>query len=215
MRPLIFLPASKPSSPPLIGGAHGLAVEDRRAWRGLAADALAIGHHQRMMNPVPDAFPLPAAEIVVDRLPRWEIVWQQPPAATGSKEVEDRVHKLPRRRLARSSSRLRLRDHRLDQRPLTISQVGGIGQPYRRLLPWHRQRLTRSDRHPMNHAEPAKGILLKHALKADRQRVISEMLVQWIEIDDSSRLSTTEQLLIWLEQPPYNRDRWRRDFEIG
>ncbi len=114
----------------MIGGAHRLAVEDRRARRGLAADTLTVRHHQRMMDPVPDALPLPAAEIIVDRLPRRQIVRQQPPAATGAQEVEDRVDELPRRRLARTASRLGLRDHRLDQRPLTIAQIGVIGRRF-------------------------------------------------------------------------------------
>ena len=48
---------------PLIGGANRLAVEDRRARRGFAADAFTVRHHQGMVDTGPDALPLPAAEI--------------------------------------------------------------------------------------------------------------------------------------------------------
>src|SRR4051794_15283734 len=53
----------------LIGRSDRLAVEDGGARAGLAAGAFAVGHDERVMDPVPDAVALPAAQIVIDRLP--------------------------------------------------------------------------------------------------------------------------------------------------
>jgi len=72
-------------------GLYRLAVEDRRAWAGLAPSAFAVGHDQTMMHAIPDALTSPAAQVVVDRLPRRKIVRQKPPSHAGTQEIQDRI----------------------------------------------------------------------------------------------------------------------------
>jgi hypothetical protein len=54
--------------------------------------------------------PLPAAQVVVDRLPRREVVWQQPPGAARPQDVEDCLDDLALFHLARASTRHCLQD---------------------------------------------------------------------------------------------------------
>ena len=78
----------------MIGGADRLAIEDRRRRRRLSAAALMIGKHEGVMDVLPHAFLLPAAQIIVDRLPRRQVMRQQPLGRTGSQKVENRVYQL-------------------------------------------------------------------------------------------------------------------------
>ena len=52
---------------------------------------------------------------------------QQPPGAPGAQEVEDSVDDLALARLARAAAGTGVGDHRLDRRPLSVGQIGGIG----------------------------------------------------------------------------------------
>ena len=116
------------------------------------------------MDPVPDAFALPATQIVVDRLPGRQVVGQsasclRPEGSRGSRPpapASPPCAVVRRARPAGSAARSRPIAHRSDRYRRTAWQAASS---------WHRQRLTRSIRPPMNHAETAKGILLQRALR--------------------------------------------------
>jgi hypothetical protein len=76
----------------LIGRLDRLAVEDRGRGPGRTAHPLTVGHHQGVLHPIPHAFALPAAQVVVDRLPRRPVVRPPPPRHPGAQEVEDGAH---------------------------------------------------------------------------------------------------------------------------
>jgi hypothetical protein len=61
----------------------------------LEADTHALT--QGGMHPLPGAVQAPEAEVVVDGLPGWEVVWQKPPGAAAPYDVEDGVEDLTRR----------------------------------------------------------------------------------------------------------------------
>jgi hypothetical protein len=63
-------PSPWPLSPLLIRRPDGLAVGDGGGRRSFASGALPVGHDQRVMNSRPDPFPLPAAQVGVNRLSR-------------------------------------------------------------------------------------------------------------------------------------------------
>ena len=49
------------------------------------------------MHPLPGALQAPEAEVVVDRLPRWEVVRQESPGASATHDVKDGVEDLAQR----------------------------------------------------------------------------------------------------------------------
>src|SRR4051794_18831208 len=122
------------------------------------------------MDPVPDAVALPAAQIVIDRLPRRQVVRQQTPRHPGSQKIEDGIDQFPSRGLARASARFRLGDQRRDQRPLPIRQVGRIGAPTS--PPACHPSVPRIKPTADESRKQADGNrLLKHALKTDMATV--------------------------------------------
>jgi hypothetical protein len=60
-------------------GFDALDVDDCRRRRGLPANPLAVGHNQRMIDPLEQAAIAKGREPTVDRLPRREPVRQKPP----------------------------------------------------------------------------------------------------------------------------------------
>jgi hypothetical protein len=46
------------------------------------------------VQPLPSAVNAPEAEIVVDSLPRWEVMWEQAPGAAATHHVEDGIEDL-------------------------------------------------------------------------------------------------------------------------
>src|SRR5829696_6341881 len=91
-----------------------------------------------------DLFPQPllspAAEVVVDGLPRWQVMGQQPPGAAGPEPVGHGVDQLAAVMEGRAAARLGRRDERGEQLPLGIGQVGGIGA-----AGWDHRRLPHRD----------------------------------------------------------------------
>ena len=59
---------------------------------------------------------------------------QNAPGPTGSQKREDRINQLPRIGPAVSAARFSRLDHRLDQAPLTVAHIGGVGTPLKRLF---------------------------------------------------------------------------------
>lgn len=121
----------------MIGGAHRLAVEDRRRGRGWPAAALAVGHDEGMVDALSDTLALPAAQIIIDRLPWGQIMGQKPPRHADPQKIEDGIHQFAGCRLPRPAAGLRMGDHGRDQIPLSVSQVSVVSPPCRRLLPGH------------------------------------------------------------------------------
>jgi hypothetical protein len=111
----------------LIRRANGLAVEHGGAGRRLATGSFTILEKQRMVDAGPDAFALPAAKVVVDRLPRRKVMRQEPPGASGAQQVEDGIDDLALVGLARAAAGAGVGDHGRDGGPLIVGQVGGVG----------------------------------------------------------------------------------------
>lgn len=79
------------------------------------------------MEMLPDAFGLPAAQVIIDGLPGREIMRQQSPGLTAAQRVEDGIDQLTRRRPPGSTARLGHGDEIGDGGPLGIGQVSRIG----------------------------------------------------------------------------------------
>src|SRR3954452_15294593 len=103
-----------------------LAIDAGRRPRGrlvLLADSLV----QAVMNPPQRPVLVPLVEVVEDRLPRREVVWQHPPLTAAPRDVEDRVNDPPQVNLPRSSLPLQWRDQSLDNFPLLARRVCRVG----------------------------------------------------------------------------------------
>src|SRR5215208_8436888 len=73
------------------GGRDRLAIDHARAGLGIAAHGPAHLLAQRGMYAFPGAIEPPLAEVVVDGLPGWELLRQQPPLTAGAQDVGDTV----------------------------------------------------------------------------------------------------------------------------
>jgi len=110
----------------LIRRPDGLAVEHGGAWGCLASSPFAVFEQQRMVEAIPDAFAFPSPQVVIDGLPRREVVRQKPLGAPGAQQIEDGVHDLALFGLARAASGAGVGDHGRNGGPLVVSQVGGV-----------------------------------------------------------------------------------------
>jgi len=75
-----------------------------------------------------------ASVVAVHRAPGREVVRQLPPRTAGAIQVKDRVNHFAQIDGARPSARLGRGYRRLDQSPLLIRQVRGVGNPFHTLL---------------------------------------------------------------------------------
>ena len=95
LRPFTFFPPVVPFRAAAVSRLDRLTVHPQRFGRwwgtGLDADFRA----ERGVNLVPNPGQTPVAEQAVDRLPRWEIVWDHAPSPTSSQVVEDGIDHLP------------------------------------------------------------------------------------------------------------------------
>jgi hypothetical protein len=76
------------------GGLDRLAIHYGRAGLRVSVEADSHTLAQGGMHPLPGAVQTPGAEVVVDGLPRREVVWQQSPGAAALQDVEDGVEDL-------------------------------------------------------------------------------------------------------------------------
>ena len=111
----------------MIRGADGLAVDHCSAGGGLAPGKFPVFEQQRMVDTRPHAFALPPTQVVVDRLQGREVVRQQPPGASGTQEIVDRVDDLALVGFAGAAAGPGIRDHGGDGGPLGVGQIGGVG----------------------------------------------------------------------------------------
>ena len=109
---------------PFFGGLDALAVQDARARLRESALPGAFLLPQHGQNLLPTALDPPQPPVVIDRLPRWKVVRQQPPGTPGPKPVRQRVDDLTPLVHRRTSTQLDWRDRRSKSLPLDVTQVG-------------------------------------------------------------------------------------------
>src|SRR5215510_5550738 len=113
LRPVIFLPASKPcgsSKAPFLRALDALAVDDCRGRARLPSRLLAY----------------PQVEIGPYCALRRKVFGQRLPLAAGPQHVENSVQNLAHVNRALAAAGLGRRDHRLDNRPFVASQITRI-----------------------------------------------------------------------------------------
>jgi hypothetical protein len=71
----------------------------------------------------------PGAPVGVDRLPRRQVVGQQPPGTACPHPVPQRIHDLPTLMDSRPATRLDSGNQRSEQFPFSIGQIGGVRTP--------------------------------------------------------------------------------------
>ena len=84
---------------------------------------------QGAVEPFPGSVFGPAAEVLVHRLPRREVMGQHPPRAAGAQRVQDAVERLPQVHGAGPAPRLGRRQKGRQNFPLGIGQIAGIRFP--------------------------------------------------------------------------------------
>src|SRR6266542_1772926 len=111
---------------PFFGGLDALAVQHHRAGGGMAALPQAL----LLAQPGKDLFPQPLlppqAPVVVDGLPGWKVVRQQPPGTAGAQPVQHGIDQLTAVVDRGAATRLGRGDKRRQQRPLWIGEVGRV-----------------------------------------------------------------------------------------
>jgi site-specific DNA recombinase len=122
-----------PVVPPTVGDLGGL---DRLAVDapGAGVGVTTLGHAELLPQGVEDLLPgavgLPLGEVVIHRALGRQVVREHVPLAPRACEVEDRVEDLPHVDFPRPSYPVD-GDQRLDDRPLIVAQIGGVGLTHR------------------------------------------------------------------------------------
>jgi hypothetical protein len=70
----------------------------------------------------------PAAEIVIDRAPRWQVPRQRGPLAAGAQDVQKTIHQIPLDTRALVTARPGGWDQRPDPGPLVVRQIARVAQ---------------------------------------------------------------------------------------
>src|SRR6266566_9279480 len=129
LRPVIFLPASKPcgsSKAPFLRALGTLAVDDRRGRACLPSGLLAYRHIKRVMNALQCAIPSPQVEIGPYRALRRQVLGQRLPLAARRQHVENAVQNLAHIDRALAAAVLGGWDHGLDNPPFGVDQITWI-----------------------------------------------------------------------------------------
>jgi len=121
-----LLPGIIATWPTGFGRFDALAVDDGRRRHGLSPNANTIELDEVMVQTLEHAVVAPFCEPTVDGLVRWKVVGQEPPLASGTQHVEDRVHDFAHRPLPAATSRSRPWQMRLDNFPFGIGEVTSI-----------------------------------------------------------------------------------------
>ena len=135
LRPLIFLPASKPRGPPAFRRLHRLAVDDAGGRACFSSRLRARRHDQKVIDAGEHAGARPSVEIALHRRIRRKLFRQLPPLAARGCHIQDRVHDRSQFRFAWATERRGRRKQRLDQRPFRIRQIACVSQPVPAILP--------------------------------------------------------------------------------
>ena len=107
LRPVTFLPASKPcgsSEAPFLRSLGALAVDHRRRWARLAPFPVAYRHIERVVDALERAVPVPQHEVVMCRRLRRQVLGQRRPLAARPKNIEDPVEHLADVHVARPTA---------------------------------------------------------------------------------------------------------------
>jgi len=114
-----------------LGGLRRLAVDARGAGRRFATGFDADSRSQRVHHRLPHAIVAPLGEVVVDRALRQQVVRQHVPLAARAIEVQQSVHHFPHVGGSRTPAvnRPGSGNQRLQDGPLFVSQIRGIGLP--------------------------------------------------------------------------------------
>src|SRR5277367_3694575 len=97
LRPVTFLPASKPwgrAQSPFLSGLGALAVDDRRTWAGFASGLFTRRYVERVVDAHQRAVPFPQHEVIVRCTLRRQVLRQSLPLAASRQHVADRVQHL-------------------------------------------------------------------------------------------------------------------------
>src|ERR1700712_1912196 len=129
--PLSFCPHhshADRSRPPFFRALDALAVNDGSGWAGFAVSQLAALNIKRVVDAIERAVVGPAAEIVVHRAARRQILRQRSPLAAGAQDVHQTVDNSALVDRALVAAAFGGWDQRLDPVPLVVGQVAGITQ---------------------------------------------------------------------------------------
>ena len=96
----------------------------RRA--GLAANPLAVEHHQVMVDPLPGAVVAEPGEPAIGRRPGRELLRQHAPGNPTAQDIENGVDDLPHLPLAMTPAWTWRRQERMEDQPLGVGQVTSI-----------------------------------------------------------------------------------------
>ena len=113
---------------PFFGGLHRLAVNDGSAGTGCPTLGLSQVGKEGVVGPLPGPILTPGAEVMEDNAPRWQVVGQHPPGATGAQHVANGVYDLAPRVLDRPTAGFGRRQQRFQQLPLFVVQIAGVNR---------------------------------------------------------------------------------------
>src|SRR5215218_6728719 len=108
------------------GALHRLGIDDSRAGLRISPEADPQTLADGRVDPFPGAVDAPETEVMVDGLPRWEVVGQEPPGAAATENVEDSVEDLAQRVEPGASGSLRNWQVGLDESPFGVGEVGSV-----------------------------------------------------------------------------------------
>ena len=78
------------------------------------------------MRSLPGSVPAPSAEVMKGSAPRWQVMRQHPPRASGAQHIADGIHHLPAGVFDGTAAGFGRRQQRFQQLPLPVVQVGGV-----------------------------------------------------------------------------------------
>jgi len=108
-------------------GLHRLGIHHARAGLRISLEAYSQTLAQSSVHPLPGAVDTPSSEVVVDRLPRRELMRHQAPSTAATHDdVEDGVKELTQSVDTRPSASLWGRQIRLYASPLGVGEVGWV-----------------------------------------------------------------------------------------
>src|SRR3954447_7539510 len=144
LRPMVFLPASQPREPRPTVAAPGTVWESTAPAEasGSRPAASRTASRSAAWTRSTRAVGNPSLEVEVDGVPGREVVRQLPPRAARPIQVQDRIHDAAAGELRWAAAAGALaagaahRHQRLDQRPLGIGQIRGIGRGRAHAPPW-------------------------------------------------------------------------------
>ena len=110
-----------------LGGVDALAVDDRRRGALLAAVGVPQPGAEHVEDLRPGAVEPPPAVVEVDGAPGGQVVGHHPPGDAAADQVEDAVEDLAEVDVAGPAAGLGLGQQGLDELPLLVGQVGGVG----------------------------------------------------------------------------------------